>query len=183
MNRPLSRRLSPPLPAAAEATAERPSKSQRKREMTALQTLGEALLELSAAELARLPVPERLREAVAETAHIGSREGRRRQLQFIGRLMREVDAEPLRSAIAEARGASRQSVALMHRCERLRDRLLADDSALTEVLAELPGADAQMLRSTIRAARRERDAGGAPRHSRQLYRWLHERLAARTETT
>lgn len=168
---------SPPSPAAPPTDDdERPSKSQRKREMTALQKLGEKLLDLSAAELARIDLPDALREAVAEAARIGSHEGRRRQLQYIGRLMRQVDPEPLRAAIEDATGASKQAVALMHRCERLRDALLADDAALTEVLAELPQADAQQLRATIRAARREHVEGRAPKHARQLYRWLHEQF-------
>jgi ribosome-associated protein len=145
--------------------------------MTALQALGESLLRLSAAELARIELPEALREALAETARIGSHEGRRRQLQYIGRLMRQVEPEPLRAAIEDATGESKRAVALMHRCERLRDALLADDAALAGVLSDLPGADAQQLRAAIRAARREHLDGRPPKHARQLYRWLHEQYA------
>ena len=163
----------------ADAGLDKPSKSQRKREMTALQALGESLLRLTAAELARIDLPEPLREAIAETARIGSHEGRRRQLQYIGRLMRQIDPEPLRSAIEDATGESKKAVALMHRCEKLRDALLADDAALAGVLAELPGADSQQLRATIRAARREHLDGRPPKHARQLYRWLHEQYAGR----
>ena len=90
-------------PPPAEPAAERPSKSQRKREMSALQALGESLLRLSAAELARIDLPEPLREAIAETARISSHEGRRRQLQYIGKLMRSTDVEPIR-AISVTRG-------------------------------------------------------------------------------
>jgi ribosome-associated protein len=167
----------PLLPAPTvqgEMQDERPSKSQRKREMTALQALGESLLRLTAAELARIDLPLDLREAIAEMARIRSHEARRRQQQYIGRLMRQVDPAPLRAAIENATGESKQAVALMHRCERIRDRLLADDTALTEVLADLPLADAQQLRATIRAARREHGQGHPPTHARQLYRWLHE---------
>lgn len=160
---------------------ERPSKSQRKRDMTALQKLGERLLELSAAELVRIELPEGLREAIADMPRIATHEGRRRQLQYIGRLMRQVAPEPLRAAIEDATGESKQAVALMRRCERLRDRLLADDAALTEVLVELPQADVQQLRSTIRAARREFDEGRPPKHARLLYRWLHEQFAQRVQ--
>ncbi len=159
----------------------RPSKSQRKRDMTALQTLGQSLLQLPAATLARIDMPEALRQAIAETERIRSHEARRRQLQYIGRLMRQLDAEPLRAAIDNATGESKQAVALMHRCERLRDRLLDDDYALTEVLAELPRADVQELRAAIRAARRERDEGRPPKQARQLYRWLHEQLTQAME--
>ena len=168
-----------PLPpaSAGEAASERPSKSQRKRDMTALQDLGESLLRLTSAELARIDLPEELRQVITGSARITSHEARRRHLQYIGKLMRQVDPQPLRAAIDDATGESKQAVALMHRCERLRDALLADDGALGAVLAELPGADVQQLRSTIRAARREHAEGRPPRHARQLYRWLHEQYA------
>jgi len=166
----------PPAP-AGEVAYERPSKSQRKRDMTALQDLGESLLRLTNAELARIDLPEELRQAITGSARITSHEARRRHLQYIGKLMRQVDPQPLRAAIDDATGESKQAVALMHRCERLRDTLLADDGALEAVLAELPGADVQQLRSTIRAARREHAEGRPPRHVRQLYRWLHEQYA------
>jgi ribosome-associated protein len=168
-------------PPPAAPAAERPSKSQRKREMTALQALGESLLRLSAAELARIDLPEPLREAIAEAARITSHEGRRRQLQYIGKLMRQVDPEPLRAAIDDATGESKQAVALMHRCERMRDALLADDAALDDVLADLPRADVQQLRAMIRAARREHKEGRPARHARQLYRWLHDQYLNRVE--
>jgi ribosome-associated protein len=166
-----------------DGAIERPSKSQRKREMTALQDLGASLLRLTAAELARIDLPEPLREAIGETARIGSHEARRRHLQYIGKLMRQVDPQPLRSAIEDATGESKQAVALMHRCERLRDALLADDAALEGVLAELPGADAQQLRATIRAARREHKEGRPAKHARQLYRWLHDQYARKAQQT
>ena len=168
-----------PLPTApaGEVAYERPSKSQRKRDMTALQDLGESLLRLTNAELARIDLPEELRQAITGSARITSHEARRRHLQYIGKLMRQVDPQPLRAAIDDATGESKQAVALMHRCERLRDALLADDGALEAVLAELPGADVQQLRSTIRAARREHAEGRPPRHARHLYRWLHEQYA------
>jgi len=172
-----------PLPPPDESTTERPSKSQRKREMTALQDLGETLLRLTAAELARLDLPEPLREAIGEMARIGSHEARRRHRQYIGKLMRQVDPEPLRAAIEDATGESKQAVALMHRCERLRDALLADDAALEAVLADLPDADVQQLRSTIRAARREHGEGRPPKHARQLYRWLHEQYAQKARAS
>ena len=170
-----------PPPPPEEPTTERPSKSQRKREMTALQDLGESLLRLSSAELARIELPEPLREAIAETGRIGSHEARRRHLQYIGKLMRQVDPEPLRAAIEDATGESKQAVAMMHRCERLRDALLADDAALDGVLTELPGADMQQLRAAIRAARREHREGRPPKYARQLYRWLHDQFKQKRE--
>jgi len=155
---------------------DRPSKTQRKQEMTALQQLGEELLRLNPARLARIDLPEALREAVLEANRITAHEGRRRQIQYIGRLMRQVDPEPIRRALGETTGESRAAVALMHRCERLRDRLLDDDDALTGFLSEHPHADVQRLRAMIRAARREHSSGAAPKHARELYRWLHELL-------
>jgi ribosome-associated protein len=153
-----------------------PSKTRRKQEMAALQQLGEELLRLNPAQLARVDLPEPLREALLEAHRITAHEGRRRQLQYIGRLMRQVDPDPIRGALADATGASHAAVALLHRCERLRDQLLEDDKALTDFLAEHPHADAQQLRALIRAARRDAATGAAPKHARQLYKWLHETL-------
>jgi ribosome-associated protein len=166
-----------PEPAAAD---ERPSKSERKREMQSLQDLGAMLAALPAARRATLDLPEPLREAFAELPRISAHEARRRHLQLIGKLMRSVDPAPLRRALDEANGTSRAAVALMHRAERLRDALLADDAALTTLLDEHPGLDAQPLRALIRSARRERTTGTPPRHARELYRRLHDLLQAAT---
>jgi ribosome-associated protein len=155
---------------------ERPSKTQRKKEMHALQALGQQLVDLSRDQLARVDLPDELREAIDFAHKVTSHEGRRRHMQYIGKLMRRVDAEEVRAAIGRATGASRAAVALMHLAERWRDRLLADDEALTEFMAERPGADVQWLRATIRAARREHGAGQAPKSARELYRWLHDEL-------
>jgi ribosome-associated protein len=157
---------------------ERPSKTQRKQAMTALQALGAELGRLAPEQRARIELPDALREAIDFLDRLAGFEARRRQMQYIGKLMRAVDGDAIRAAIGRATGDSQEAVALMHRCERWRDRLLADDGALTEFLGEHPQADAQQLRSTIRAARRERDAGEPPRHVRALYRWLHDTLSA-----
>lgn len=156
--------------------SERPSKTQRKKEMTALQDLGTTLVRLAADKLARIDLPDNLREAIVEARRITDHEGRRRQLQYVGRLMRGVEAEPIRRALAEATHDSRAAIERMHRCEAWRDRLIDDDAALTELLASQPGLDAQPLRAAIRAARRERAEGSAPKHARELYRWLHDHL-------
>ncbi|MGE5339675.1 MAG: ribosome biogenesis factor YjgA [Gemmatimonadota bacterium] len=179
MKRPLTEREAdehardPTGPAAGE----RPSKSQRKREMSALQDLGESLVRLGADQLARIDLPDGLREAIVEARGISAHEGRRRQLQYVGRLMRGIDPDPIRRALAAISGNSREAIELMHRCERWRDRLIDDDAALTDLLQTHPGIDTQPLRATIRAARRERAAGAAPRHARELYRWLHQTLS------
>lgn len=168
----------PPDDDLAPAVADRPSKTQRKKEMTALQTLGTRLVGLNAAQLAQLPLPENLREAIAAAQKITAHEARRRQLQYVGKLMRQVEPGPIERALDDLTGDSRAAVALMHHCERWRERLLDDDGALTDLLRELPATDVQPLRAMIRAARRERDAGQPPRHSRELYRWLHDALGA-----
>jgi len=175
--KPASSLEAPENTARSEAQNDaRPSKTRRKQEMTALQQLGEELLRLNPAQLARIDLPETLRDALREANRITAHEGRRRQVQYIGRLMRQVDPEPIRQALGGLTGASRAAVALMHRCERLRDRLLDDDAALTDFLTEHPHTDAQRIRAMIRAARREHEAGAAPKHARELYRWLHETL-------
>jgi len=156
---------------------QRPSKTQRKRAMSELQSLGAELAALAPEQRARIELPDALRDAIDHLGRIASFEARRRQMQYIGRLMRAVDAEAIRAALGRVTGQSKEAVALMHRCERWRDRLLDDDAALTEFLGEHPHADAQQLRSAIRAARRERDAGEPPRHARALYRGLHEILS------
>ena len=161
---------------------ERPSKTQRKREMTALQALGTRLVKLNSAQLAQVPLPERLREAIAAAQKITAHEARRRQQQYIGKLMRQIEAEPVERALDHLTGDSRAAVALMHHCERWRERLLDDDTALTDLLRELAddtrSTDLQALRATIRAARRERETNQPPRHGRELYRWLHDVLGA-----
>jgi ribosome-associated protein len=162
---------------AIGAGGERPSKTQRKKEMHALQALGQQLVDLSRDQLARVELPDELREAIDFAHRVTSHEGRRRHLQYIGKLMRQVDADAIRAAIGRATGESRAAVAQMHLAERWRDRLLDDDAALTAFMAERPGADLQWLRSTIRAARREHAAGQPPKHARALYRWLHDELA------
>lgn len=156
----------------------RPSKTQRKLAMTGLQALGAELAKLTPAQRARIDLPDALREAIDAVDRIASFEARRRQMQYIGRLMRSVDADAIRAAIGRITGDSKEAVALMHRAERWRDRLLDDDGALTEFIGIHRQADAQQLRATIRAARRERDAHKPPKHARLLYRWLHDALSA-----
>jgi len=160
--------------AALPELAERPSKTQRKQEMTALQDLGAQLVKLNAEQLSRVALPEELAEAIKTARRITAHEAKRRQLQYVGRLMRRVDPEPIRRALAAIMGDSKESVTLMHRCERWRDRLIDDDEALTELMQALPGIEAQPLRTLIRAARRERLAGTAPKQTRALYQWLYQ---------
>jgi ribosome-associated protein len=162
--------------------AERPSKSQRKREMDALQALGRRLLEINDERLASVALPERLREAVLEARRIRSHEARRRQLQYIGKLMRAVDPAPIRARFAEWDGQSAAATAAHHHAERWRERLIDDAAALTEFARECPAADLQQLRACVRAVRKERLAGGAPRHYRDLFRLVKAALDAGSPT-
>lgn len=148
------------------------SKTRRKQEMHELQALGAALVELPEAQLRSLPLDDDLREAVLEAKRISSHEARRRQLQYIGRLMRDVDPAPIRAQLEALEGSSAEATARHRRLEQLRERLLTDDAALTELLAGHPQADAQTLRTLIRNARREQKEGKPPRAFRELFRAL-----------
>ena len=153
-----------------------PSKSQRKRDMTALQRLGARLVDLPAAQLDRLDLPEVLRDALAFARKVTSHEGRRRHMQYIGKLMRNIDPEPLQRALDDATGSSRAAVARMHQAEAWRERLIADDDALTALVAEHAQLDVRQLRALVRAARRERTSQAPPKQTRALYQLLHELL-------
>ena len=152
----------------------RVSKTRRKQEMHALQALGVALVGLPEAQLASIQLPDKLAQAVREARSIASREGRRRQLQYIGRLMRELDPEPIRARLEDIEGSSAAATARHRRTEQWRARLLEDDAALTDFAREHPGADLQTLRTLIRNARREQKEARAPRAFRELYRVLRE---------
>lgn len=148
------------------------SKTQRKKAMHALQELGEALVRLSPRQLAELELPESLSDAIAKARRLKGREAVRRQMQYIGRLMRQVDAHPIRAKLEEWKSRSAMETARHHLLEAWRDRLLADDAALTELAAQQPGADIQTLRTLIRKARREIAEGRPPRNARALFRAL-----------
>lgn len=148
------------------------SKTRRKQEMHELQALGAALVDLPEAQIRSLQLDEDLREAVLEAKRISSHEARRRQLQYIGRLMRAVDPAPIRARLEALEGSSAEATARHRRLEQLRERLLADDAALTDFVAAHPGADAQALRTLIRNARREQKEGRPPRAFRELFRAL-----------
>lgn len=163
-----------------EEEAAHVSKSQRKRDMLALQALGESLVKLKAEQLGKIPLPEQLHQAVREAQRIKSHSAHKRQLQYIGRLMRELDASPIREAMETLEARSAQASAQLHHLERWRERLIAEgDAALGELLDEHPGADRQHLRQLIRAAQREQTQNGPHGHARALFRYLRELL---TET-
>ena len=148
------------------------SKTRRKREMLELQSLGAALVGLPESQINGMKLETRLLQAVLEAKRIKSHEAKRRQLQYIGRLMREVDAEPIRAQLAAVEGGSAQASAAHRRLEAWRERLLSDDAALTRFALEHPGADLQELRALIRNARKEQKEGKPPRAYRELFRVL-----------
>src|SRR3954462_580079 len=129
------------------------SKTKRKQEMHELQALGAALVSLPEAQLRELSLEVPLREAVLEAKRIKSHEAKRRQMQYIGRLMRDVDPAPLRERLEAIPGHSAHAAAQHRRLEAWRERLLADDAALTAFAAEYPEADLQAVRTLIRNAR------------------------------
>ena len=153
---------------------ERPSKSQRKRDMQALQDMGAELVELSPERLARIEMPDALRGAIREAQRLTRHEARRRQMQYIGRLMRDADPAPIREALDAVKGVSAIENARQHRLEKLRERLLEDEAVLTEIGAAHPGADITRLRQLRRNALKDRDEGRPPRAFRELFRLLRE---------
>jgi ribosome-associated protein len=150
------------------------SKTRRKQEMHDLQALGAELVGLSAAHLERMVLPAELAQAVRAARRIASHEARRRQVQYIGKLMRGIDAEPIRAQLAAVHGGSAQERARHQRLEHWRARLLEDDGALTEFFQAHPASDLQQLRALIRNARREQAAARPPRAYRELFRVLRE---------
>jgi len=153
---------------------EKPSKTQRKREMHELQALGVRLVELNSEQLDAVALPEDLRDAVERAQRITKHEARRRQLQYIGRLMRSVDPGPIRERLKVWDGVSTEETARVHRIERWREKLLEDDGTIGALVRAHPGIDTQRLRSLVRNARDERKAGRPPRAYRELFRALRD---------
>lgn len=154
--------------------------------MLALQELGRQLVELSPEQLRQLPLSDALFDAIREAQRITSREGRRRQIHYVGKLMRTADAAAIQQTLDVWRHGSREDTRAMHRLETLRDILIDDDTALTDFLEEYPDLDVQQLRSLIRAARKEaqHNAGLADGQTpqRKHYRALYQALKLITDS-
>lgn len=154
---------------------ERPSRSARKREVEALQDLGTALVELSDGDLRTIPLDDELAAAIAAARRIRDFSGKRRQLQFIGKLMRKIDTGPIEAAYNDLSHGRQQRNQHFHQLEKLRDQLLADGAhAMADVLALYPHADRQHLRQLIIAAEKEHQAGQPPAAARKLFKYLRE---------
>ncbi|WP_338767119.1 ribosome biogenesis factor YjgA [Massilia sp. METH4] len=156
---------------------ERPSKTEMKRQSDALQALGLELVEQPRDRVKRVPMPEDVRDAILECQNIKNHEGRRRQLQFVGKKMRTLTEEEvavIQRTIEGWKGASKADTAALHALERRREKLLADDQALTALLAEHQELDAQHLRTLIRNARKEQAENKPPKAYREIFQILKE---------
>ena len=162
-----------------------PSRSQNRREALEIYTLGEKLVSLTDAQLAKLPVPESLLPHIRECRRITAQIAHKRQLQYLAKQMRREDDEALdaiRDALDEKGEAARREVAAMHRVETWREKLLAEgDDALAQLLDEYPDADRQLLRQLVRNTLEERKRNKPPRAFRELYRELRELLLGGNE--
>lgn len=154
---------------------EQKSKSQLKREMISVQDLGEELVELPIRLLQRFDLPESLLDAIETARSITSRGARKRQLQYIGRLMREVDAEPIRKTMDDIKHRQVHAAQQLHLIERWRERLLQEgDGAIQALCEEYSGTDRQHVRQWLRAVEQERAENKPPTAARALFQYLRE---------
>src|SRR5574343_720642 len=152
----------------------RPSKTKQKEAMHELRDLGAELVELSVGQFKRIKLPETIYDAVRDCQKITAHGARRRQVAYLGKLMRGVDDEPIRAGLALLRGESAAETARLHRLERLRERLLEDEKVLSEVATNWPGADLTQLRQLRRNALKEQEAGKPPKSFRAIFQILKE---------
>jgi ribosome-associated protein len=159
------------------------SKTQLKQQAHDLQKLGAELVGLPESRLADTPMPDTLRSAIKEFRRTKSHEGKRRQLQYIGKQMRHADAEPLREAVASFKLGSARDTLMLHQAERWRDELIADEAASTRWAAEFPQSDLQQLRSLVRSARKDAALVLEKRNGRgyrELFQFVKQWLKADT---
>ena len=149
------------------------SKTQRKRQMHDLQDIGKALVKLSREQLARIDMPESLREAVSECRRFTKHEAIRRQMQYIGRIMRDIDAAPIAAQLSEIEAPSRRQTALFHVAEKWRDDFLQSPAAIATFVSQYPEADAEKLRHLAEQAREEKRTSKPPKRYRELFHVLN----------
>jgi len=160
-----------------EPEYDRPSKSELKRQSNELQKLGEQLIAEPRDRVKRVPMPDEVKDAILMCQTISNHEGRRRQLQYVGKMMRTLDEEEvavIQRTIESWKGASKAETAALHALERRRDKLLADDKALTQLLEEHPELDVQQLRTLIRNARKEQAENKPPKAYREIFQILKD---------
>ena len=158
-----------------------PSKTQRKREMHELQDLGAELVGLNDSQLATIELPERLLDAVLDARRMTKFEAKRRQLQYIGKIMRSIDPQPIHERIDAFKASSTAHTARLHLIERWRARLLQDENALTELIQAYPDVDTTRLRLLVRNALKEREANLPPKSFRQLFQLLSSTIPDDTD--
>ena len=161
------------------------SKSALKREMTRLQKLGEDLLTFKLSELAKLPITELLLEALTTAARIKHREGKRRQLQYVGKLMRREKPESIEAIeqlLEKRHNAKKIANQQLHRAEEWRDKLLADDRNIETFIDEYPNADRQHLRQLTRQHKTEVKNEKPPASARKLFSYIREHIQTTSET-
>lgn len=159
-----------------------PSKSQLKREMHDLQALGVKLVELPQGQLKKVPLPTQLSDAIALAQKITSRSAHKRQLQYIGRIMRDIDVEPIIQQLEKFNQQSAKSNKRFHDLEKWRERLINEgDDAVTELMQKYPTLDVQQLRQLIRNAQKEKLNNATPRAARALFQLLRENTEDESE--
>ena len=152
------------------------SKTKRKQQMLELQDLGEELVALSKDALKKTPMSDELREAIKEYQRIPTHGAHRRQMQYIGKIMRNEDTAPIIEKLKQLKGSSTAATALLHRIERYRTEMIANDVAITQFLADFPAVDAQPLRALVRNARKEAEQVKPPKAYRELFQLIKTAL-------
>ncbi len=155
------------------------SKTRRKKQAHDVQALGVSLAKLSREQFGRIAMPEELREALVEARRFTRHEAIRRQMQYVGKMMRDMDVGPIAEQLAALHAPSKRQTALFHVAERWRDEMLADPGAVVRFAAEFPGADAEALRTLAAAALAERQAKRPPKRFRELFHAINALVQAR----
>ena len=155
---------------------DRPSKTELKHVSIELQLLGETLTTLSNDQLDQLDLPELMRDALDELSRVGKHEATRRHMQYIGKLMRDIDPVPIRAQLDRWEMGTRANKAAFKASERWRDRLMAEPEALTLFMAEQPTVNREKLNELLVRARLQAANGDAPAASRQVFRVIYRVL-------
>jgi ribosome-associated protein len=151
------------------------SKSQRKRDMLALQKLGEVLIKLTEAQLAQCALPEELLDAIHEIKNMAANEAKRRQLQYIGKLMRHIDVEPIQATLKRMQYTHEKTTAAFHQTEQWREDLIVEgDDKLNAFLMENPDIDRQQLRKLIRNAQQDRKNNKNTGAEKKLFQFIKD---------
>lgn len=157
------------------------SKTELKREVAAVKDLGEELTLLSKDQLAQVPMSDKLEAAIKEYKRLNAHGALRRQMQFIGKIMRTEDIEPIKLKLDTFNGVSAEATAKLHRIERLRLQLIENDDILTKFSTDYPHADVQSIRTLVRNTRKEAETGKPPKAFRELFQAIRDVLEGKKE--